>query len=155
MFSFSGEKNGGWVFLQLSDSEFKIEYAKDLNISLSNYILKLGDNKDDPYKWFDNIKLEKIFTFEYEEDNLFRTCFKITPITSLFFESGANYVINLKQEFKESLTYDKLPQIIYMCLTSEENAYGAIYDDWRNGDEYYMKFEKVKMFHFCDNYFVV
>ena len=131
-----------------SDSEFKIEYGKDLNISLSNYILKLGDNKDDPYEWFDNIKLEKIFSFAYEEDNLFEPCFKITPITSLIFESGANYVINLKQEFKESFTYDKLPQIIYLCLTSEENAYGAIYEDWRNGDAYCMIFEKVKMFHY-------
>ena len=36
-----------WPTITICYSEFKIEYGKDLNISLSNYILKLGDINDD------------------------------------------------------------------------------------------------------------
>ena len=125
-------------------SNFEIEYGQDFNISLNNNSLQLGNNMDKNGR-FDNIEFERIYTYYGgENNNIFETCFKISSETSMIFKSGYINETVLKHEFKESLPNEKIPNTYDLCLTSEKNAYGAIYFDWRIGNPYCLHFKKVR-----------
>ena len=81
--------------------------------------------------------LEKVITF------FSGICYKITTT----FISKSDYM-EIKLDFPDSTSYDQLPPSVDLYLTSNSNSQGIIYNDWKNGEELAMNFEKVCILEF-------
>ena len=81
--------------------------------------------------------LEKVITF------FSGICYKITTT----FISKSDYM-EIKLDFPNSTSYDQLPPSVDLYLTSNSNSQGIIYNDWKNGEELAMNFEKVCILEF-------
>ena len=81
--------------------------------------------------------LEKVITF------FSGICYKIT--TTFISKSKSDYM-EIKLDFPNSTSYDQLPASVDLYLTSNSNSQGIIYNDWKNGEELAMNFEKVCIF---------
>ena len=56
--------------------------------------------------------------------------------------------MEIKLDFPNSTSYDQLPPSVDLYLTSNSNSQGIIYNDWKNGEELAMNFEKVCILEF-------
>ena len=81
--------------------------------------------------------LEKVITY------FSGICYKITTT----FISKSDYM-EIKLDFPNSTFYEQLPPSVDLYLTSNENSQGIIYNDWKNGEELAMNFEKVCILEF-------
>ena len=152
-----------WSQYQSKDSSFKVyetpikefptltlctgpysnyRYEFDLTISYDDTRLKLGRNQivngDNSTETL-SLWLDKVYTF-YSG-----TCYKIFSHGDINYSRERGFLSYIHIEFNDMITFNNLPDVLEFYITSARNSVGIIYNDWRDGEELALKFEKVIM----------
>ena len=110
--------------------------------SLLYYLLGMYDIRDDdidepPEEVLTN-STEQIYTYSSGK------CYKIWINYDISKKDIARSLITITLSFNESISFDDLPDLDFY-ITSEKNSNGIIFNEWIDGNEYKLSFEKVSI----------
>ena len=112
-------------------------YDFDFTIYYDDTKLKLGENQiDNGDNSTETVYLEDVYTF------VSGTCYRIYIKINYIIESGI--LLHIHIVFNDNITFENLPEVLEFYFTSEKNSHGIIFNEWKDGEEFAIKINKVK-----------